>query len=256
MKTNRAYSLLCTLALVVGCTKTAAKDPVESAATLLGAPSAAQAAPMASSPENTLRPVYDAKLPPDPLAEALCTVLYTRPAVRRAECSGSKNPGYLVTPECTRNVTAALAGRAVRIEAAAVEGCRVAMEQALSSCAWAKVPFGSPLPRACDGIVTGALGLGASCRSSLECGEGLQCFGVGPMDPGRCTKPAPVGTICGAAVDPLVVYARQDSAEVTHPACEGYCAHHRCTAFTAPGEQCGAQIQCGPARDCVEGRCR
>lgn len=255
MRTAPAVTLLGLLLSVGGCKKSPAPSSLEAAASLLGAPSAVAAAPMASSQENSLRPVYDAKLAPDPLAQSLCTALYTRPAVRRAECAGSKNPGFLVTPECTRTLTAALAGKAVRLEAAAVERCAIAMEEALRPCDWAKVPFGSPLPEACDGILTGSLALGATCRSSLECSAGLQCFGVGPMDPGRCSRPAPVGTICGAAVDPLVVYARQDSAEVTHPACDGYCAHHRCTPFAKRGEPCAASLQCGPGLRCAEGRC-
>ena len=191
MKASRRLLLLGLLLPLGACKKAPAPSSLESAASMLGAPSAAAAAPMASSAENSLRPVYDAKLAPDPLAQALCTALYTRPAVRRAECAGSKNPGFLVTPECTRTLTAALAGKAVRLEAAAVERCTIAMEEALQPCDWAKVPFGSPLPAACDGILSGSLALGATCRSSLECSAGLQCFGVGPMDPGRCTKPAP-----------------------------------------------------------------
>ncbi|MFO0723482.1 MAG: hypothetical protein U1E65_06865 [Myxococcota bacterium] len=249
---------LSALLLASACTKAQAahEDPVEAAAKLLGAPGSSKGIQtVGAGPERPLRPVYAENQAADPLAEELCTVLHTLPAKKRAACAGSQNPGFLVTPECTRNVSAALAGKAIRIEREAVHACRVAMESALQSCDFAKVPFGSPLPAACDHLVMGSLDDGAICRSSLECKDGLQCFGVGPMDAGRCRVPAPVGTICGAAVDPLVVYARQDSAEASHPACDGYCAHHRCTALVKPGEACSADVQCGPEKTCDHGKC-
>ena len=39
------------------------------------------------------------------------------------------------------------------------------------------------------GVFSGRLDQGATCRSSLECREGLHCVGVSPLDPGTCQPP-------------------------------------------------------------------
>lgn len=203
---------------------------------------------------SSLAPVYGEALPADPLAERLCTVLHTLPAQRRARCQGQKNPGFLVTPECTRTLTAALAAKTVTLTVPAIERCEAAMEAAHESCDFTRT-FGAPMPEACDGILGGTTARGDACRSSLECRPGDHCLGAGPMDPGVCSAPAPAGHLCGSAVDVLATHTRQRSSERVHPQCEGYCSRHRCTPFAAAGEACEASVQCGPGAACENSRC-
>ncbi len=186
---------------------------------------------------------------PHPQAIALCEALHTQPVVKKAECVGAADPGFMVTPVCVETLTAALAIGKVSVSDAAITACADAMKAATADCTFAK-GFGTPLPAACDGLFTGSVARGGVCRSSMECEAGLQCFGVGPSDLGRCTPPAPVGSLCGSGVDALATYTRQTSVEQTRPACDGYCRLNRCHSFHAAGEACQADMQCGPGATC------
>lgn len=210
--------------------------------------------PLAERAQLEVKPVYAENVPADALAGRICAALHTLPAERRAQCEGRSYPGFLVTPECVRTLSAALAGGAVRLSEAAVTRCEAAAAAAHADCSFT-AQLGARYVPECDRLIQGRLSLGQACRSSLECGEGLQCAGVGPADPGVCAKPFGPGQACGIAVDPLAVYTKQRSAEETHPVCEGYCSRHRCAAFSKRGEACASNVQCGPQASCVEGRC-
>lgn len=195
-----------------------------------------------------------AGLAPDTRAVALCEALHTLPVKRKAECLGAKSAGFMVTPMCVDTLTAALKVGKVQLEDAAIARCATAMAAATEDCGFAR-GFGTPLPAACDGLFSGSVPAGQACRSSMECEAGLQCFGVGPSDVGRCTAPAPTGSLCGSGVDALATYTRQTSVEKTRPACEGYCRLNRCQDFHARGAACQADLQCGPGASCQRGVC-
>lgn len=204
---------------------------------------------------NPIKPNYSAKgLSENSDAKTFCEILHTIPATKKASCKGSNHPGILVTNSCAETLTAALAGGKIKLEKQAIERCRAATEQTLSDCGFAD-KFGVPLPKECDGIIQGTLKAGDECRSALECEAGLQCAGVGPNDVGRCAPPAPPGSLCGTSVDALAVYTRQNSAEQTRPACDGYCDRNRCLRYLVAGEQCNADLQCGPGNSCQQGKC-
>jgi len=161
----------------------------------------------------------------------------------------------MVTPMCIDALSAALAIGKITLDDAGIERCKTAMTAATDDCAFAK-SFNTPLPAECDGLIGGTIAAGEPCRSALECAAGLQCFGVGPTDLGRCTPPAPVGTVCGSGVDALATYTRQMSTERTRPACEGYCRLNHCLAFHPEGAECQADLQCGPGAKCADKKCR
>jgi hypothetical protein len=196
-----------------------------------------------------------AALPPNPQAVALCDALHTLPVKKKAECVGAQGAGIMITPMCVETLTAALALGKITITDAAISACATAMKAATDDCSFAK-GFGTPLPAACDGLFEGSVPLGQVCRSSMECVAGLQCFGVGPSDLGRCAPPAPPGTMCGSGVDALATYTRQVSIEQTRPACDGYCRLNRCHTFHAIGEECAATLHCGPGAECVAKKCK
>jgi hypothetical protein len=209
----------------------------------------------ASNDNGLIKANYDgAKLAPDPRATALCEVLHQVPAERKAACLGAKGTGITLTSMCVQTLTAALQGGKITIDDGAVARCGEAMKAATTDCAFAK-QLTPPIPSPCDAIIGGTLPRGASCRSSLECEAGLQCFGVGPSDLGRCTPPAPVGALCGSGVDSLVSYTRQYSTDKTRPACDGYCRLNRCQQFRAVGEECQSDVMCGSGGVCREAKC-
>lgn len=219
------------------------------------APTSTSGPDVSSASAAKLKANYDgAGLPPDPRAVALCEALHTVPVVRKAECVGAGSAGFMITPMCVETLTAALALGKISLAESAVTACASAMKAATEDCGFAK-DFGTPLPPACDGLFTGSIARGGVCRSSMECEAGMQCFGVGPSDLGRCTPPAPPGTLCGSGVDALATYTRQVSVERTRPACDGYCRLNRCQSFVAVGGECVADLQCGPGARCAAKKC-
>jgi hypothetical protein len=219
-----------------------------------GAPATKPAPQAEQREEDDVRPVYPMQAgAPSPLAQRLCEAIQEIPAKRRASCCES-TPGLLLTGECVRMLSAALASGAVKLEAPAVDACVQAMEQAHQGCEWIG-PETPPPPAACLGLVRGTLASGAKCRSSLECAEGLRCHGVGPTDPGVCGSPGGAGQLCAISVDALAAYLRQDTLDEAHPECQGHCFKRQCTDPVALGGECGLEVQCGPGLHCSEGKC-
>jgi hypothetical protein len=211
-----------------------------------------------------LRPSFGEAVEAEPTAARLCDALHALPARSRARCEGRARPAFHMGERCTAVVSAALATGHTRLNAARVDACVAALGETYAGCAAfdargdvnARIlaRLGGSLPRACMGLFDGALEVGATCRSSLECRAGLQCFGAGPMDEGRCAPPGRAGAGCHTAVDTLAAHARQNDVEQTHPVCEGWCNRSRCVAPLAAGETCTADTQCSSAR-CAAGVC-
>jgi hypothetical protein len=188
-----------------------------------------------------------------PLVARLCEALHTLPRVRWAECCQS-TPGTVLTSECTRNVTGAIAGGAIALSEDGVARCEAAMAKVHEGCDWVG-PWPRETPAECRSLFRGSRKANDACRSTLECEGSLRCLGVGPTDAGRCGEPPPIGGLCGSAVDALAVYARQDDVDEVHPMCGGgYCDRNRCAPHVELGGKCTASVQCGEGR-CVEGAC-
>jgi hypothetical protein len=208
----------------------------------------------AAQTDDSIQPVYPAnpgKVPA--LVSRLCKALHELPRRKRADCCKT-TVGVVLTSECERNLAGAIASEGVAIDDERVAACEQAIEAMHGSCDWIG-PWQAPTPAACLGIVRGKRGVDQPCRSSLECVGSLRCLGVGPTDPGVCGEPPPPGSLCGAAVDPLAVYARQDDVDRQHPQCsEGFCDRARCVAFSEEGGECAASVQCRSGR-CVGGKC-
>jgi hypothetical protein len=155
-----------------------------------------------------------------------------------------------------RNLSGALRSGAVTLADADIDACEQAIKTTLTGCDWVSpAPMLGPTPEACERILKGKLASGASCRSSLECGEKLFCFGAGPTSPGRCGPPKNDG-FCTQPVDPLAVYTRADLFEIDHPQCTGVCSQRRCRPFTAMGAACKSNAECGTAAHCEAGHCK
>ena len=218
-----------------------------------------QPSPSATSGEKTVvtddaKPVYPlVTSDPDPAAARICAALQDLPRERRAACRGT-TPGVSFAAFCTSALTAATRSGAVRVDAAAAGTCIGAIDRSLQGCDWVG-PVDPPAPLECDGFIHGLRGEGASCRSSLECVDGLRCHGVAPTAVGRCGRPRADGEACGVAVNPLVAYARQDRVDRAHPECSGFCADHLCAPRAPRGGACRATVGCTAADVCVGGRC-
>jgi hypothetical protein len=163
-------------------------------------------------------------------------------------------PGVSFAAFCASALTTAIRSGAARVDVAAAATCERAIDGSLQGCAWVD-RIDAPAPVECEGFIHGLRGEGASCRSSLECVDGLRCHGVGPTAVGRCGRPRADGEACGAAVDPLVAYARQDRVDRVHPECTGFCADHVCAARAPRGGTCRATVGCAADDVCVGGRC-
>ena len=200
------------------------------------------------------RPVYPVVMrDADPVAARVCSALQDRPRERRAACKGT-TPGVSFAVLCTSALTSAIRSGAARLDASAAATCAGAIDSSLQGCDWA-AGVDPPAPLECDGFVHGLLGDGATCRSSLECIEGLRCHGVGPTSVGRCGRPHDDGAACDVGVDSLVAYARQDRVDRAHPECSGFCSDHRCAARAPRGGVCRASIGCAAGDVCAGGRC-
>ncbi len=240
------------LAAALACTKKGPAAPAAGAQDPVARESDAGAEGLPA--EDEVKPVYaEFAGPALPLAEKLCGALYDLPEVRRSTCC-SGQPGHsFVTTECTRIVSAALRSGAVALDSAAVEACVAAQAKAYAGCGWVG-QWLMPLPPGCDGLLQGHRKSGEVCRSSLECGEGLHCLGVGPTDPGRCGPPRSDGQACLTAVDPLASYTRE-SEDTHHQECAGFCGHRRCEPRAAPGGKCFLARECSPGQHCDGEKC-
>lgn len=185
-------------------------------------------------------------------ARRVCGQLHTFPEERRSLCCGSA-PGLVLTDQCVALLAAALGEGALLADGSRIDGCTAALRQAHAGCEWVG-PFGPPLPPECQALFSGRRKAGESCRSSLECRDGLFCAVARSGEAGRCSPPGPRGAECGTTVDALAGYTRQDLARL-HPQCEGFCNRHRCDPLVALGSTCHSSAECGPAAHCATGRC-
>jgi len=204
--------------------------------------------------DDEVRAVYPADAgPADPLVRKLCGALHDVPEERRAACCAT-SPALVLTSECSRTLTAALAFKAVTLATADIDACEQAMRAAFDGCDWVG-PFVPEVPAACLGIVRGQLAAGKRCRSSLECAEGLRCHGVGPTATGRCGAPSDAGEKCGGSADPLAGWARQNDLDAHHPECKGWCERTKCADLVPVGGACSLGAACGAGKLCVAGKC-
>lgn len=223
--------------------------------------SAAPASPLASASaaetsdgDDQIRPVYPVtKDPPDPLAMRFCEAIHELPANRKAECCKGGHSTRL-TSECSRVLSFALREKSISLDPADVDKCAEAMAKATEGCGWV-TPLRAKLPAACDGIIKGVVAEGSRCRASLECAEGLRCFGSGTTAAGTCRRPLGRGGPCSHSVDTLASYTGQASSEVRHPECAGYCARRWCADIVPLGGACSASVECGPLRHCIDKKC-
>ncbi|WP_437830130.1 hypothetical protein [Sorangium sp. So ce1153] len=259
---------LCAAALVMqlgaACSRAQRSAPDAGAAATSGAnalstgDAGASAASSPASPADgaagdEVAPVYPrAHGAPEPLAARLCEALHALPARRKAACCGG-GAGFHAAAECARSLSFALRAGAVTLSSDEVSRCVEAMDRSLEGCDWVS-PLAAPVPPACEGIVRGALGEGARCRSSLECVDGLRCEGAGPTDAGSCRPPRAAGP-CGLSVDALAAVTRQSRYADAHPECGGHCAGRACADDVPLGGRCEAHAACGRGRRCVDARC-
>ena len=208
----------------------------------------------ATPEEDDLKPVYsgfDGK--PLPLAQKLCDAVYEIPAARIAACCKS-GAQMTLTPLCTSSLSAALRSKGVSLEAAAVDACVAAQAKAHEGCSWVGAAT-DPLPPECRLLIKGLRKPGELCRSSLECGDGQHCLGVGPMDAGRCGPPRADGQACRESVDPLANYTREYDEDSHHGECAGYCGHRKCEPAAALGAKCALPHQCKAGLHCDGEKC-
>ncbi|AUX47124.1 alpha-ketoglutarate decarboxylase [Sorangium cellulosum] len=216
-------------------------------------PALGPAPPAVGSVVDEIAPVYPkADGAPDPLAAQLCEALHALPARRKAACCGG-GAGFHAAAECTRALSFAVRAQAVTLSPGEVGRCVEGMERSLEGCDWV-TPLAATIPAACEGIVRGALGDGARCRSSLECAGGLRCDGAGPTDAGVCRAPLAAGP-CGLSVDALAAVTRQTRYAEAHPECRGHCAGRACAPDVPLGGRCEDHAACGRGRRCVDARC-
>ncbi len=165
-----------------------------------------------------------------PLADRLCRALDELPRVRRAECGGKK-PGVLFTRSCTQRLDQAVRSGAISLVPDEVEACIGAFRARYETCAFAG-ERSLPVVAACQRVLHGTRGLAETCRSSLECHDGLFCDGAGPLDSGQCRPPRENGSACGLAIDPLEAYV-QSAAGADHRECHDACVNAHCRISNA-----------------------
>jgi hypothetical protein len=205
-------------------------------------------------PEDDVRPVYPADAgPPNPLAQRFCAALHDMPEQRRATCCSDK-PGLVLTSECVRMVSAAIALGAVSLDANDVDGCEKAVQKTYEGCEWPG-PFMPDAPDECLGVVKGRLGAGKRCRSSLECEGDMRCQGVSPTTMGRCGPAAADDQRCGGSADALASFTRVYDVDARHPECKGWCNRTKCESFANAGAPCTLAASCGKGNLCVAGKC-
>jgi hypothetical protein len=189
------------------------------------------------------------------MATRLCHALHAVAGKQRAACCG----GPIVSPLlelCETSLSAALASRAVTLDAAAIPRCEAAVERSFAGCDWV-TPGLPPAPPECRALIRGALGEGSVCRSSLECAGDMHCAGLSPTRTGTCARPRALGDGCGAPVDPLATYTLARDVERDHPRCQDFCSlvTHRCEPVPAVGDACTARVHCAWDQRCVARRC-
>jgi len=76
-----------------------------------------------------------------------------------------------------------------------------------------------------------------------------------PTHAGKCAPPSADGIPCGGTVDPLVGFARQSSADKTHPECEHRCIQHKCGQPSKDGATCATTAECEDGSQCINKKC-
>ncbi len=238
---RRALLIACVLGALTGC-RTRSEKHVDAG----GAPRG-----------GDIQPTYPKSSGPvSPLATRLCRIMHGHAADRRAECCHGR-PSVIVDrviAECERNLNGALSSKAIEIDLAALDGCEADLKARLAGCDWVG-PLPPASPARCASALRGLVKAGAPCRSSLECEGVLRCEGAGPTEAGRCAPAGQLGHACRTAVDPLASFVGDETLEVTHPECRGWCERHRCVGFVAEAQACTSPSQCGPDRHCADRRC-
>jgi hypothetical protein len=154
-------------------------------------------------------------------AEELCVWLNRMPRERRARCAGEP-VGVTLERACTHSLVAAFERGTIALDPEAHTRCIEQQRARATDCGVADAAAVS-----CDAVWHGQLVAGASCRSSLECADGLHCDGVlGPLSPGVCRAPQVAGAACGDGIDALTVYLPQ--AAPRHSECAGRCLQGTC----------------------------
>jgi hypothetical protein len=215
------------------------------AALCAGAPRTAAAEPA--------RPRRAATVAAASVVRRLCDVLHTLPDTRRAACCASTPNGGGLADACTRALGDALERKAVVLTSGDVDRCVADAARSLDGCDWV-TPYAPRLPDSCRRIVHGRVAAGASCRSSLECADGLVCWGATPKVEGICAPPGATGASCGRTDDALATSLRA-SGDERHPECTGFCRQGRCAARVASGGSCTTSGQCAPDAHCAAGTC-
>jgi hypothetical protein len=226
-----------------GASKSDAAVELEAGAALADAGLQAQAQAQAHEDVASVYPALRGSA--DARAERLCRTLHEVPEAKRATCCKSPS-GLVMTSECLRMLTGALASKALEIDDAQLGACEKALEDTYKGCDWVG-PFPPPMPKVCSGLAKGKVAKGQRCRSSLECEDKLRCKGVGPTSAGVCAEAADKGEGCGGTVDPLATLMRSTDLEQEHPSCKGYCARFKCD------ERGGINAVCTQSRDCEAG---
>jgi hypothetical protein len=214
-------------------------------------PAAAPAAIDAGAEQ--IRPVYEPKGPPQPIAERLCRLLHESIENRRAGCCHLA-PRITFGPLCVQALSTALREGALKLDQAGVDRCEAALNKQLAGCEWVGA-FSPRLPDECQGLLAGTLATGSVCRSSFECVDGQRCLGAGPTDKGHCVPPGADGAPCGGTVDVIGAYVRQELG-LSHAECQGFCNRNRCEAARTAGADCRFDAECGAGHYCGEGRCQ
>jgi hypothetical protein len=188
-------------------------------------------------------------------AVALCSALHELPSRRRAECCGEP-PVIVYFDECVRLLSNAVRARSLRIESANVALCGAKVAEKTRGCDWV-APALATSPPECARAVTGLVGEGGRCSSSLECEGALHCRGQGATTPGVCRGPEAAGGGCGTSVDSLATYLGVRALEEQKPQCENFCdlTSHRCAPKPAPGAPCLASVHCASDQACSDGHC-
>lgn len=206
---------------------------------------------------SAAKPARKGALPSGSAANAsvrlLCDALHTLPDARRAACCAGTANGVGLADACARSLGDALARGVITLDAREVKRCAADAARELDGCDWV-TPQAPRLPASCRSLVHGRVAAGASCRSSLECVDGLACWGASAKADGICAPPGATGASCGRGEDALATFVRA-SGDERHPECAGFCGYGRCASRVATGGACAAGAQCASGNRCVAGRC-
>ena len=187
------------------------------------------------------------------VAKSVCDTLQALPEQRREACCHRSAGGSDLSTVCVRELQGALARGAVKLETGRAQACATATNTALDGCGWVGPLLPQP-PAECGQLIDGTLAAGATCRSSLECGNGLHCKGVTPGGTGVCAEPTPVGKSCENPADNLVSLTRAKD-DPRHPICAGACVKGLCLALIDEGASCPSTAACKAGLHCISGTC-